>query len=103
MTKTNVTKIKDVDVTISFSEDVFLAIRSAGFSEEKVSVEIKRSLAICLFKKGVLSFGKAASLAGMCKSDFMDLLNEEKIPLHYGVEALERDIKAVEELSEELV
>ena len=103
MTKTNVTEIKDVDVTISFSEDVFLAIRSAGFSEEKVRVEIKRSLGICLFKKGVLSFGKAASLAGMCKSDFMDLLNEEKIPLHYGVEALERDIKAVEELSEELV
>ena len=103
MAKTNVTKIKDVDVKVSFSQDVFLAIRSAGLSEEKIGAEMKKSLAIDLFKKGVLSFGKAASLARMCKSEFMDLLDKEGIPLHYGVEALERDINTVKELSKEIV
>lgn len=103
MAKTNVAKTKDVDVKVSFSEDVFLAIRSAGFSEKKIRDEMKKSLATYLFKKGVLSFGKAASLAGMCKSDFMDLLDEERVPLHYGVESFERDLETAEELSKECV
>jgi len=103
MAKVNVAKIKDVDVKVSFSEDVFLAIRSAGFSKEKIRDEMKKSLATDLFKKGMLSFGKAASLAGMCKSDFMDFLDEERIPLHYGVDALERDIETAKELSKEMM
>lgn len=102
MVQTETDKIGEVNIKVSFSEDVFLAIRSAGFSEEKVKVEIKRSLALDLFKKGVLSFGKAASLANMCKSDFIVLLDQEGIPLHYGVEALERDIETAEKLSKDM-
>lgn len=102
MVETETDRMRAVDIKVSFPEDVFLAIRSAGFSEEKIRVEIKRSLALNLFKKGVLSFGKAASLADMCKSDFMTFLDQEGIALHYGVEALERDIETAGRLAKDM-
>jgi len=84
--------MKTIDIKVPLLEDVFLAVRSAGFSKGRMTLEIRRAFALYLFKKGILSFGKAASLAEMSKSDFMDLLDQEGISLHYSVEALERDI-----------
>ena len=59
---------------------------------------MKRELAIRLYAKGLLSFGKARQLAGMTRWDFHDLLGEESIPRRYDVEELEEDLKTLEEL-----
>ncbi|MCD6169646.1 MAG: UPF0175 family protein [Candidatus Latescibacteria bacterium] len=65
---------------------------------EEVPVRLKRELAIRLYAKGLLSFGKARQLAGMTRWDFHDLLGEEGIPRRYDVEEIEEDLQTLEEL-----
>jgi len=65
---------------------------------EEVPVRLKRELAIRLYAKGLLSFGKARQLAGMTRWDFHDLLAEEGIPRRYDVEEIEEDLQTLEEL-----
>ncbi len=54
--------------------------------------ELKRELAITLFQKGKLSFGKARELAEMTVWEFQQLLGSRKIPVHYDVAEYEEDL-----------
>ncbi|OGV98319.1 MAG: hypothetical protein A3I04_04435 [Nitrospinae bacterium RIFCSPLOWO2_02_FULL_39_110] len=47
---------------------------------------VRETFAISLFSDGVLSFGKAAELAGVNKWKFMDLLREKKITFYEPTE-----------------
>ena len=58
-----------------------------------------RELAVRLYQKGLLSFGKARELAGMSKWDFHILLSDERIERRYDMEELENDLKTLESLS----
>lgn len=59
---------------------------------------IQRELAIRLYQKGLLSFGKARELAGMAKWDFHLLLGQEGIERSYDEEELEADLETLETL-----
>ena len=61
--------------------------------EEQITKELLRELAVALYARGILSFGKARELAGMSKYEFSRLLGERNIPRHYGKEELEDDLK----------
>ena len=65
---------------------------------EEVPIRLERELAIRLYAKGLLSFGKARQLAGMTRWDFHELLGEEGILRRYDVEELEEDLQTLEEL-----
>jgi len=80
---------------IEIPEDLLQAIRLPA---EEAPVRLKRELAIRLYAKGLLSFGKARQLAGMSRWDFHDLLGEEGILRRYDVEELEEDLQTLEEL-----
>ncbi len=58
-----------------------------------------RELAVRLYQKGLLSFGKARELAGMSKWEFHVLLGEEGIVRRYDVEELEEDLRTLEALA----
>ncbi len=60
--------------------------------------EIKRELAVHLFRLGKLSFGKARELAGMNVWAFMHLLGLEGVPIHYDVAEYQEDLKTLREL-----
>jgi len=60
---------------------------------------LRRELAIRLYEKGLLSFGKARELAGMNRWAFHDLLGDEGIARRYGVEELEQDLRSLADLS----
>ena len=60
--------------------------------------ELKRELAIHLFREGKLSFGKARELAGLNVWEFQNLLGSRNIPIHYGVEEYEDDLRALKEM-----
>lgn len=81
--------------SIEIPEDTSQAIRLPA---EEIPARLKRELAIRLYAKGLLSFGKARELAGVTRWDFHDLLGEEGIPRRYGAEELEDDLKTLEEL-----
>ncbi len=64
---------------------------------EEVS-RLRLELAVRLYQKGILSFGKARQLAGMTKWEFHALLGEEGIIRRYDLEDLERDLRTLESL-----
>jgi predicted HTH domain antitoxin len=49
-------------------------------------------LALALYGRGILSFGKARELAGLGKYEFGSLLGQRNIPRHYASNDLESDL-----------
>jgi predicted HTH domain antitoxin len=73
-------------------------IQSLKLPRDEVPTRLKRELALRLYEKGLLSFGKARELAGMTKWEFSRLLGEEGIPRHYDLEEFDKDLKTLKEL-----
>ena len=82
-------------VSINIQEDLVQAIRVPA---SEVSMRLKRELAVRLYEKGLVSFGKARELAEMPRWAFHDLLGEEGIQRRYDMEELEDDLKTLGEL-----
>ena len=61
--------------------------------------ELKRELAVHLFREGKLSFGKAREMAGMTAWAFQQLLGSRDIPVHYDVQDYLEDQAAVDALA----
>ncbi|NJR63617.1 MAG: UPF0175 family protein [Cyanobacteria bacterium CRU_2_1] len=59
---------------------------------------VQQELAIRLYQKGLLSFGKARELAQMTKWEFHSLLGDEEIERSYDLEELESDLSMLEQL-----
>ena len=83
-------------LSIEISDELLQAIK---IPPAEASIRLRRELAIRLYEKGLLSFGKARELASMNRWAFHDFLGEEGITRRYDVEELEEDIKTLEELS----
>ena len=60
--------------------------------------ELKTELAIALFQQERLTLGQAAILAGLPQLGLQRLLASRRIPLHYGIEAMEQDLERVKRL-----
>jgi predicted HTH domain antitoxin len=59
----------------------------------EIEEELRRELALALYRRGVLSLGKARLLAQMTKWQFEEFLGQRQIPRHYTEEDLEEDIR----------
>jgi len=68
---------------------------------KEVPMRLRRELAVRLYEKRLLGFGKARQLAEMPMWEFQRLLGEEGIPRSYDVEELEKDLGTLEELESE--
>ena len=53
-------------------------------------------LAIGLFVSEETTLGQAAEIAGLTQKDFLKELGSRHIPIHYGMDELAEDLKAVE-------
>ena len=78
-----------MSLQLHIPDSVAQAIR---LPEGRMEQELMVELAIALYGKGALSFGKARELAGMGGYEFGHLLAERNIPRHYGKEELEDDL-----------
>lgn len=74
-------------------------IKTLGFKENEVGKTLKKELAVYFFQRNILSFGQARQLADMSVWDFLDLLRERKVPLHYDVAEYEEDLKTIQEFA----
>ena len=70
-------------------------IAQYGAEDKTAPGEIKKLLAIYMFKERILSFGKACELSGLDKTKFLELTGSMKIPLNYDVEDFEEDLLIV--------
>ena len=60
--------------------------------------ELKQELAIMLYEKGKLSFGKARKITEMNVGAFQQLLASRDIPVNYDVESYEEDLETLKEM-----
>lgn len=82
-------------LSIEISEDLLQAIK---IPTAEALPRLRRELALRLYEKGMLNFGKARELAELSRWAFHDLLGEQGIPRRYDVEELEEDLKTLKEL-----
>ena len=65
----------------------------------QLSLYVKRSLAVELYREGKLSLGKAAELAGAGSNwEMLLLLSERGVPLDYTAEDAQDDLRTLKEL-----
>jgi len=84
-----------MQVCLELPEECLKAIR---LPEEEIQDRLKKELAVRLYSKNLLSFGKARQLAGITRWEFHDLLGKENVVRRYDVHELEEDLKTLEEL-----
>jgi predicted HTH domain antitoxin len=73
---------------IVIPDDVYDALE---LPEEERESTVRQELAISLYDRGVLSFGKARALADLSKVEFHRLLGEREVARHYTIEELDED------------
>ena len=62
--------------------------------------ELKKELAIQLYKSEKISAGKAARLSNMQVLSFYEMLAKRKIPVNYDVEDYKNDLESIKTLNE---
>jgi len=84
------------ELTLIIPDDLLPAMK---LPSEEIPGRLKRELAIRLYAKGLLTFGKARALAEMRRWDFHDLLGDEGIRRRYDVGELGEDLAVLEDLA----
>lgn len=79
-----------VKLTLEVPAEVIDAVK---LPPSEVEGELRKELALALYRRGVLSLGKARVLARMSRWAFEELLGQRGIARHYGANELEEDIE----------
>ncbi len=77
-------------VMLEIPEDVLLSLK---IPKNRIKKELLKELAIILYERHILSFGKARELAKMTKWEFQEELGRRRISRHYTEKELKEDIK----------
>lgn len=67
-------------------------LQTAHISEADLKLEIS----ILLFQQEKITLGTASQFAGMNQLEFQRVLGSRKIPIHYGVEDFQQDLRILE-------
>lgn len=78
-----------MSIQLEIPDQIAQAIR-LPLEEQKQQLLIE--LAVALYARGILSFGKARELAGFNKYEFGVLLGKRTIPRHYEAQDLQDDV-----------
>ena len=81
-------------LSIEIPEEVLMELK---IPKQLWSAELRKKLALQLYRENLLSFGNARRLAGITKMDFHNLLGERQIPRHYEMEDYETDLENLEQ------
>jgi predicted HTH domain antitoxin len=80
--------MKDVTLTLPGA-----ALQRAKIPRQRLQRELKKELALQLYREGLIAGFGACSLADIEKADFQDLLGQRGIPQQYDVEDYEQDLE----------
>jgi len=67
-------------------------LASIKIPRNRLEADLRRELALQLYRENMISFANAHRLANMSKIEFHFLLGERHIPRQYDVEDLEKDL-----------
>jgi predicted HTH domain antitoxin len=74
-------------------------LKALGLRESEAESGFKKEMAVYFFQRNLLSFGQARQLSGLSIWNFLELLRERKVPIHYDLREYEEDLKTIQELS----
>ena len=57
--------------------------------------ELRSEIAVLMYQQDRLTLGQASGFAGVSQEAFLKVLGSRRIPVHYGLDDLERDIETV--------
>jgi len=77
-------------VSVPIPEEIMMSVK---IPRKRWETELKRELALQLYREGMISFANARRLAEMDKTDFHYLLGEREIPRQYDVEDYNEDLE----------
>ena len=80
--------------TVEIPADVVAALR---LPEDEREAVIREELAVALYDRGALSFGKARELADETHREFAQTLGDRGVTRHYTDEELDEDLEYVRE------
>ena len=85
-----------LSITLDVPSELSTPLSISGYNREKLTEEAKRSLAISLFERNILSLGQAAKLAELHLWDFIQILSQRGIPIaEYDAEEIQQELKTV--------
>jgi len=87
--------MENVTIIMDFPRDILLA---ANISEANAPADIKKLLALLLFKERILSFGKAAELSGLDKLSFIEYAGRHRVSLNYDADDFQDDVETLRRL-----
>lgn len=67
-------------------------ISSLRLPEQEIDARLRTELAVALYARGILSFGKASELADLSRSAFAEQVSERGVSRHYAEEELAQDL-----------
>ena len=77
-------------VRIEIPADVVVSLKLPA---DGLEARLTEELALYLYREGLLSFGKARTLAQLSKWEFAERLGKRRITRHYTSDCLEEDIR----------
>jgi predicted HTH domain antitoxin len=85
--------------TFTIEVQVPAGLRDLGYSDEEIRREVPLLLVLKRFRQGAISSGKAATLLGMSRRDFLELLGREGVPIYDpSDEEFEEELKTIDRL-----
>jgi predicted HTH domain antitoxin len=68
-------------------------LEATGWTPENIQAELRKELAVTLYRTGSISEGKAAELAGIGRFEFSRFLSERSVPRNYDADDLLHDLE----------
>lgn len=81
-------------LSVTIPEDIMMSVK---IPRKRWKTELKKELALQLYREGLISYSNAHRLAGMDKTGFHYLLGEREIPRQYDAEDYEKDLENLAE------
>ncbi len=86
-----------ITLEMKLPEDIYWALQSSGLNGKELRKRAARDFAVELYADGRLALGKAASIAGIDRLSFWQMLVDRKMPvIEYTEEDYEADHAALE-------
>jgi predicted HTH domain antitoxin len=91
----------NMEAVINISQELYSSLSFFGLTREQIVSDSRKLLALKYFQAKFLSLGKAAELAGMSRTDFIEYLSDSGIPIiDYDEDEMNRELATAESIAQ---
>ena len=87
--------MQKLDIKLSLPREI---VNILVKKKDEIEPLLRRTIALELFREGIISIGKASEIAGVSKGKMLDILGSMKIPIHYDYSDLKEDMETLKKI-----